>query len=409
MQSLVGSPTVTSLMTCAPVAALMRAPISQSTTHEERRHGLPDSPALTPPDEKCRLEEVLCQETLLLESKNPTEAASPAAASEFLLTTRVSELEQALTSSMRENVSAVAARRDAEMTIARLETALAAERLRADSMEAENLRLKQEAEEAETNRQVSALWDVIPPTPTLGDVSSRRSRRSSTLSRGLCTPARAVAISPAASEGFCETPSWLREADGFAQSDADEANAAMARAAAAMAAEAEAKAAADEKGRAAAEAEEAAEKAAVAAAEAAARTAAALAAASTAEAARTAAEEQRAQMQAKAEASLSAKARELAAACIEREQATATAAELKARCATLEAEKSALVAELAKTAGHLNHKQKIHYLSQLKNENDDLRMQLKEARAAGFQGCPGGGSRQSLVRGGKENRTRVKR
>ena len=315
MQSLVGSPTVTSLMTCAPVAALMRAPISQSTTHEERRHGLPDSPALTPPDEKCRLEEVLCQETLLLESKNPTEAASPAAASEFLLTTRVSELEQALTSSMRENVSAVAARRDAEMTIARLETALAAERLRADSMEAENLRLKQEAEEAETNRQVSALWDVIPPTPTLGDVSSRRSRRSSTLSRGLCTPARAVAISPAASEGFCETPSWLREADGFAQSDADEANAAMARAAAAMAAEAEAKAAADEKGRAAAEAEEAAEKAAVAAAEAAARTAAALAAASTAEAARTAAEEQRAQMQAKAEASLSAKARELAAAC----------------------------------------------------------------------------------------------
>ena len=233
MQSLVGSPTVTSLMTCAPVAALMRAPISQSTTHEERRHGLPDSPALTPPDEKCRLDEVLCQETLLLESKNPTEAASPAAASEFLLTTRVSELEQALTSSMRENVSAVAARRDAEMTIARLETALAAERLRADSMEAENLRLKQEAEEAETNRQVSALWDVIPPTPTLGDVSSRRSRRSSTLSRGLCHP-RAVAISlrqvraSVRHHHGCVRP-WVRAIG------TDEANAAMARAAAAVA------------------------------------------------------------------------------------------------------------------------------------------------------------------------------
>lgn len=72
--------------------------------------------------------------------------------------------------------------------------------------------------------------------------------------------------------------------------------------------------------------------------------------------------------------------------------AASTVAELRDRCealdqerSTLAMEKGELVAELARHAGHLNHKQKIHYVAKLKHENDELKQQLKEtlARTAG--------------------------
>ena len=54
---------------------------------------------------------------------------------------------------------------------------------------------------------------------------------------------------------------------------------------------------------------------------------------------------------------------------------------LEAGKVELTKEKADLVAEIAAHAGHLNHKQKIHYLSKLKNENDELKTALREAKA----------------------------
>ena len=145
----------------------------------------------------------------------------------------------------------------------------------------------------------------------------------------------------------CETPTWLREADGLAQTKADE----------------DARRAEETRQRAAADA---------AAADAASAAAAA------------------------ASAALERKERELNDAQL---QATTSLAELRDRCAALHAEKEGLarekgelVAELARTAGHLNHKQKIHYVAKLKAENDTLKEALKNALAGSTTGA------------GKENR-----
>ena len=61
--------------------------------------------------------------------------------------------------------------------------------------------------------------------------------------------------------------------------------------------------------------------------------------------------------------------------------------ELRSRCAKLQeerdglaAEKAELVVELSRQAGHLNHKQKIHYVAKLKQEVDELKTALKEAQ-----------------------------
>ena len=42
----------------------------------------------------------------------------------------------------------------------------------------------------------------------------------------------------------------------------------------------------------------------------------------------------------------------------------------------LEEDKSRMTAEMAKYAGHLNHKQKIQYVTKLKLENDELKQRL---------------------------------
>jgi hypothetical protein len=67
-----------------------------------------------------------------------------------------------------------------------------------------------------------------------------------------------------------------------------------------------------------------------------------------------------------------------------RQQALDSAATLRSRCEALEAErdalleeKRALLAEVANQAGHLNHKQKIHYVARLKQENEELREQIR--------------------------------
>lgn len=72
-----------------------------------------------------------------------------------------------------------------------------------------------------------------------------------------------------------------------------------------------------------------------------------------------------------------------------------TAEELRARCDNLLKErdellqeKGALLAEVARSAGHLNHKQKIHYVARLKEENDELRAQLKMARDVRKENVP---------------------
>ena len=83
---------------------------------------------------------------------------------------------------------------------------------------------------------------------------------------------------------------------------------------------------------------------------------------------------------------LQAKQEELDQAHGEQQATASTAAELAEQCEALKRERShlmkekgELLAEIAKQAGHLNHKQKIQYVSKLKKENDDLRRQLREA------------------------------
>jgi DNA repair exonuclease SbcCD ATPase subunit len=61
-------------------------------------------------------------------------------------------------------------------------------------------------------------------------------------------------------------------------------------------------------------------------------------------------------------------------------------------------EKGELLAEVAHHAGHLNHKQKIHYVSQLKSENDALKQELKELRAGKRGGAVANKENQSHAR-----------
>ena len=58
------------------------------------------------------------------------------------------------------------------------------------------------------------------------------------------------------------------------------------------------------------------------------------------------------------------------------------AAELQEERDRLAAEKAELVAEIANMSGHVNHKQKIHYVAKLKKEVDELKVALKEAQQA---------------------------
>ena len=88
-------------------------------------------------------------------------------------------------------------------------------------------------------------------------------------------------------------------------------------------------------------------------------------------------------VEAEAKAAEADKAREAAKGAAE--LTVRSVADLEARCDALQAEtealreeKSALIAEAAKTAGHLNHKQKIQYVAKLKSENDELKQQLKQ-------------------------------
>lgn len=257
--------------------------------------------------------------------------------SELAIAKAEAEAARAEANEMREEleafgIAAVKSASGSDAKIASLEAALAAERERAERAEAEVERLHSQAS------------TTVPPTP----LSSRPSGRSSITrqSSGGSTPAQ-PALSPT---DECETPGWLREAGGLALSDVRSA----------------------QKQR-----KEQEMQAAVEAAEAQARAAAEVEAA---EALRLAGEEASAAA-AKAHKVAAESAVAMAEAEAARTAAAASADELRARCEALEADKAALLAEVAKIAGHVNHKQKIHYLSKLKAENDDLRMQLKAARS----------------------------
>ena len=101
------------------------------------------------------------------------------------------------------------------------------------------------------------------------------------------------------------------------------------------------------------------------------------------------AEAEKARREAELEAqrfALQAKQEELEQAQGVQQVTASTASELREQCESLKTErcqllkeKGELLAQIAKQAGHLNHKQKIHYVAKLKEENDDLKRQLKEA------------------------------
>lgn len=258
-------------------------------------------------------------------------------------------------------VAAVTSASESDARIVALQCELRSERARAEAAEAEAARYQQEAaalaEAAEENEDEMAPLESEMRRRTIPDARSRRS--SATSVKSVKTPA-------SVSKSQCETPSaltpqWLREADGFAQSEAVES------AEAAEAARLEREALAER----AAEAEREAERRAAA-------------------------------LEAKTAEELKAKEMELTAARGEQQEAASSVVELRALVDALEAdkarltaEKGELLAEVAQNAGHLNHKQKIHYLSKLKTENDELKLQLKEAR--GLAAPKGGGKENQLT------------
>ena len=179
------------------------------------------------------------------------------------------------------------------------------------------------AAEAEVLRLTTALAEANAASLVEAPTSSRTSLVPPTPMARVIENEDQVGLSPAAGE---ETPNWLREAGGRAHDEAAEA----------------------------AEAQK---------------------------------EEKR--LLADAEAKARAAEAEAAAAAADAREAKAAAKALKVKCAELEKvkdglanDKAQLVAEIAQHAGHLNHKQKIQYVSKLKLENDELREQLKRAKGA---------------------------
>ena len=85
-------------------------------------------------------------------------------------------------------------------------------------------------------------------------------------------------------------------------------------------------------------------------------------------------------------------------------KAEAEAEYVRSLKASLEHQKDELLAECARNAGHLNHRQKIHYVARLKAENDELKQQLSQARAlqsqasvANVQVAPGSCAASAVV------------
>ena len=295
-------------------------------------------------------------------------------------------------------IAAIKSASDSDARIVRLEADLQKERARADAAEAEVARFQHAAalaaeapaaEEEETEPAAQEEEDAMRrilklrrTSPNVRRTSTHaRSRRSSASSASTSAKTPGAASNhthdgEALSTPECETPAWLRDAN-FAQSeDAEDAE----KEAASM------REALEEKARRAAEAEKEAERKA-------------------------------AEVEARAAAEVEAKERELLAARGEQKDAASSLADLRARVEALEAdkaqlasEKSELLLEIAQHAGHLNHKQKIHYLGKLKVENDELKQQLLKQQlmldargsAVGLSRTAGGGKENQL--GGRKGR-----